>query len=155
MPDAFPIHSRDELLARIDAGWREFRAAVRHIGRERMSERTRAGWTYRDLVAHVAAWEEEAARGLKTVAAGGDLPRFGTDDAVNAFNERAVAERRLVGAEAILDELEAAHRALVTLVKDVAPDRLPERRMQQWIAANTFAHYAEHREELAAATERP
>ena len=152
MPDAFPILAKDDLLARIDEGWREFRARVRHVGREGMSRRTTAGWTYRDLLAHVAAWEEEAARGLRALREGGEIPRFGTDAAVDAFNARAIEERRLVGAEAIVDELEAAHRTLVALVRDLRPELVPDPRLQRWVAGNTFGHYAEHAAELDAGT---
>ena len=53
-----------ELLARVDEGWRHFREGVRHVGRAGLAERTSAGGTYKDLVAHVAAALEEAPRRL-------------------------------------------------------------------------------------------
>ena len=137
------------MLRRIDEGWRELREGIRHLGRAGMGRRTPTGWTYKDLVGHIAAWEEEAARGLRTLVSGGEVPRFGTDDAVDAFNARAVAERRLVGAEAIIDELEAAHRQLVTVVTGLSDEVIADERTQRWIDANTFGHYAEHRDELA------
>lgn len=146
----WPILEREALLGSVDEGWREFRAQVRHLGWSRMAERTPTGWTYRDLVAHAAAWEEEAARRLRALQAGADVPEFGTDAAVDVFNARAVEERRLVGAEAIVDELDTAHRMLVSLIRELPEELLRDPRVQRWVGANTFGHYAEHRVELDA-----
>ena len=54
-----------ELLARTDDAWKRFREAVRHVGRAKMNEPTGAGWTYHDLVAHVAGWHDLTARRLR------------------------------------------------------------------------------------------
>jgi hypothetical protein len=117
-----------------------------------MARRTPAGWTYRDLVAHVAAWEVEAARRLRALRDRAALPPRMTDADVDAFNARVVEEHRLVGAEAVVDELDAAHRVLVALVRGFPDDLLADPRAQTWIAANTFSHYPEHRAELDAAS---
>ena len=154
MPERFPIYSKAELLAMMDEGWRELRAQVRHLGRTGLAEKTPTGWTYKDLVAHVAAWEEEAARRLRILVAGGDVPNFGGAEAVDAFNARAVAERRLVGPEAIVDELEAAHRQLVQIVRELPDALVADERTQRWVGGNTFGHYGEHRAELQTFTPR-
>ncbi len=138
--------ARDELLARVDSGWREFRARVRHLGRDGMARKTPVGWTYTDLVAHVAAWEDATRRRLRAFQERGERP--GPPGEVDDFNAKVVAEHRFVGAEAILGELETAHRMLVEeIVRLDAVDDWIER----IVAANTFGHYAEHAEELAAA----
>jgi hypothetical protein len=153
LPDG-DVLTRAELLARVDRAWRDLRERVRHLGRARLAERTATGWTYKDLVGHMAAWEEEAARGLRALRDGGEVPTFGSGAAVDAFNERAVRERRLVGPEAILDELEAAHRQLVRVIEALPEALLADARAQRWIAGNTYNHYAEHDDELGAFTAR-
>lgn len=138
--------ARDELLEKIDDAWREFRAQVRHLGRDGLDRSTSAGWTCRDLVAHVAAWEDATRRRLRAFRERGERP--GPPGEVDDFNAKVVAEHRFVGAEAILGELETAHRMLVEeIVRLDAVDDWIER----IVAANTFGHYAEHAEELAAA----
>src|SRR5437867_4155839 len=47
-----------ELAARVDEAWRPIRERIREIGRARMGESLPNGWTYKDLVGHIAAWEE-------------------------------------------------------------------------------------------------
>lgn len=46
------------LLDRIDAAWRPFREAVERLGPDGMERRTPAGWTVKEMVAHVAFWDE-------------------------------------------------------------------------------------------------
>lgn len=146
------------LIARIEEGWRPFRDAVRGLGRARFDERTSAGWTYRDLVAHVAAWEDLSARRLRAFRETGDrtYPEEASD--TDAFNARVVGSHRLVGAEALVDLLDTAHRRLL---EEIA--RLDDEQMdadvqatawgpQSWVVAvvagNTFGHYREHAGEL-------
>ena len=146
------------LIGRIEQGWRPFRDAVRGLGRARYDEKTTAGWTYRDLVAHVAAWEDLSARRLRAFRETGD--RTYPDDAkdTDAFNARVAESHRLVGAEALVDELDTAHKRLV---EEIA--RLDDAQMdadvqatawgpQSWVVAvvagNTFGHYREHADEL-------
>ena len=154
MPDGTAPLNKSDILAQVDVGWRELREGIRHLGRGGMRERTPTGWTYKDLIAHLAAWEEEAARRLRALATGGAVPVFGSDAEIDAFNARAVEERSLVGAEAIVDELEAAHRQLVKVVADLSEEIVADTRAQRWIGGNTFGHYAEHRDELRAFTSR-
>jgi len=154
LPDGSATLNKTEILAQVDVGWREVRELIRHLGRAGMRERTATGWTYKDLIAHLAAWEEEAARRLRTLASGGDIPVFGSDAEIDAFNARAVDERRLVGAEAIVDELEAAHRQLVKVLEQLPDEIVVDPRAQRWIGGNTFGHYAEHRDELVSFTSR-
>jgi len=101
----------------------------------------------------MAAWESEAARRLRALRDGGALPAPMSDADVDAFNARAVEEHRLVGSEAIVDELDAAHRVLVALVRALSEELLRDPRAQGWIAANTFEHYPDHRAELETAPE--
>ena len=148
-----------ELAARVDAGWRPFREAVRGLGRARLDERTPAGWSYHDLIAHVAAWEELTARRLRTLHESGD--RTEPEAAADAFNAHVVATHRLVGAEALLDELDTAHRSLLAALEGLSDDEVAaEVQETPWgpaswvvaiVAGNTYGHYAEHAAELEAA----
>jgi hypothetical protein len=146
------------LLDRIDAGWRPFRDAVRALGRARFGEATSAGWTYRDLVAHVAAWEDLTARRLRAFRERGE--RAYPEDArdTDAFNARVAETHRLVGAEALVDELDTAHRRLVTEIAQLSEEQMRQDVQptawgpQSWVVAvvagNSFGHYREHAAEM-------
>ncbi len=146
------------LLERRDAGWRPFRDAVRGLGRGRLEEGTSAGWTYRDLVAHVAAWEDLTARRLFAFRETGD--RTYPEDArdTDAFNARVAEAHRLVGPEALIDELDTAHRRLTAEIARLSDEQMrhdvqptawgPQSWVVAVVAGNTFGHYREHAAEM-------
>ena len=53
-----------ELLARMRAAWEPFRARVAGADRRALEGHTPAGWTYKEMLAHVAAWHDLTARRL-------------------------------------------------------------------------------------------
>ncbi|MBM4421376.1 MAG: ClbS/DfsB family four-helix bundle protein, partial [Chloroflexi bacterium] len=131
-----------------------FRDAVRAVGRGGFERRTSVGWSVHDLVAHVAAWEAHAAGRLRAYRESGTPPPFVGE--VDALNAQFVASHRLVGAEALLDELDAAHRRLADelALLDEAAIAAHDGWVGKVIAANTFEHFAEHLRELEEATRR-
>ncbi len=151
----------NELLTKVDAAWRPFRDAVRGLGRGRFDEPTSAGWTYRDLVAHVAAWEDLAARRLRAFRETGEKTYPAPARDTDAFNARVAEAHRLVGAGALVDELDTAHRGLTEeiawltdeqLCADVQPTAWgPQSWVVAVVAGNSFGHYREHADEMGMA----
>lgn len=135
-----------ELASRVDEAWRPVRQRIRDIGRSRMGERIANGWTYKDLVGHLAAWEEHGERGIRDWRAGTFAGMDG--GAVDAFNAREVGARRLVGPEAILDELDTAHRRLADAARALTPDELAHAQVLGFVEWNTYLHYRDHAADL-------
>ena len=133
----------DAMLARLDEAWRRFRGAIRERGRTGMSATTPAGWSYRDLCAHAAAWLQEATRELET----GERPSW-SKHAIQAFNDRAVEAHRLVGAEAMLDELDTSLRRLRGAIATLTPEQLADGKTFDVAAWCSYLHWEEHYEEL-------
>jgi hypothetical protein len=148
----------NELLAKVDEDWRAFREAVRHVGRAKMDEQTGAGWTFHDLVAHVAGWHDLTARRLRVFRSTGRFPAPGDEAALgipafkdaDEFNARLVKSHRLVGAEALTDELDTTYRALRSEIAQLTDEQIHVN--DDWVvkivAGNSFGHYAEHATEL-------
>ena len=147
-----------ELLALVDEGWRGFREAVRHIGRAKMDEQTGAGWPFHDLFAHVAGWQDFTARRLRVYRTTGAFPGPGDEAAVgipafanaDEFNARLVSSHRLVGAEALVDELDTTFRAVRAEISQLTDEQLhaQDDKAIKVIAGNTYGHYEEHATEL-------
>lgn len=147
-----------ELLAKVDGAWKGFREAVRHVGRAKMDQPTGAGWTYHDLVAHVAGWHDLTARRLRVFRTTGAFPGPGDETAVGVpafagadeLNARLVSSHRLVGAEALIDELDTTFRAVRQELALLTDEQIHAN--DDWviavIAGNTFDHYKEHAKEL-------
>jgi hypothetical protein len=96
-----------DVLRRFDEVWTRFRGAIRHRGRSGLMEATPSGWSYRDMCAHVANWMQVATSELGA----GAFARW-NGETIQAENDRAVEAHRLVGPEAMLDELDASHRRM-------------------------------------------
>lgn len=136
-----------EALARFDASWSAFRAGVRDIGRARLLTATPSGWTYRDLCAHLANWMQNAASELES----GSL-RTWTAEQIDAENERAVKAHALVGAEAMLDELDSSQRRVRAAIAGLSDERIRERRVASVVASYTYLAWEEHFAELGVRT---
>lgn len=132
-----------EILARFDASWAITRARIREIGRAGLMEPTPASWTYRDLLAHLANWMQQAVRELE----GGELVTW-TQDRIDAENERAVQAHQLVGAEAMLDELDSSQRRVRETIARLSDERLADRRVWNVAAFYTYLAWEEHFAEM-------
>lgn len=157
MTDTF---SKDELLARVKQGWDEFNAYLSTLSEEQLTVPTdAAGWTAKDHITHLAAWEDGVYGLLEK------QPRWewmGIDEAMwqrGDFDEinAAIRERfrDLSPAEA-LKLLHDSHQRLVKKVESMSEEALalPYNHYQPnsdvdspvWhrIAGNTYGHFEEH-----------
>ncbi|HSR24943.1 MAG TPA: DinB family protein [Candidatus Eisenbacteria bacterium] len=88
------------------------------------------GWTPRDLLAHVLAWQEEALSHLRDA----DAP-WPARAEVDAWNAAAHQRLRELGWDEVVSRLEANHRDLRAQLH-VDPPR--------WFGPCTYWHYTEH-----------
>jgi hypothetical protein len=130
--------SKEETLRRFDEGWSAFRAAVRDRGRAGLMTATPSGWSCRDMCAHVANWMQVAANELEA----GKFGRWSAQT-IQAENERAVEAHRLVGPEAMLDELDTSQRRVREAIV-ASGDRTPDLNVADVIGFYTYLHWDEH-----------
>jgi hypothetical protein len=128
-----------EVLKRYDETWRPFREAVRERGRAGLMEPTPSAWSYRDMCAHVANWLQQAAAEL----ASGEF-RSWNAETIQAENDRAVEAHRLVGAEAMLDELDTSHRRLREAIAVIPDERMRDPKVSGVIGFYSYLHWEEH-----------
>ena len=128
-----------EVLKRYDDTWRPFREAVRERGRAGLMESSPSNWSYRDMCAHVANWLQQAAAEL----ASGEF-RSWTAETIQAENDRAVEAHRLVGAEAMLDELDTSHRRLRESIAAIPDERMRDPKVSGVIGFYSYLHWEEH-----------
>jgi hypothetical protein len=134
-----------DVLARLDDTWTRFRTAIRERGRAGLGEPTPSGWSYRDMCAHAANWMQQAANELASGAA-----KTWTTAAILAENARAVEAHRLVGAEAMLDELDASHRRVREAIAQLSDENMAT--LFSVVAFYTYLHWEEHLHEDLGAT---
>lgn len=152
-----------ELTARIEAGWEALQAALGRLTPDQFTgPRSDDGWTVKDHLAHIAAWERSAVAILtghpRHEALGVDqaLYESGGFDAINsAIQSRSAG----LSVEEVLTELADGHQTLLAVLAGLGDEDLlaPYKRFQpaadsaeqalpvvNWIVGNTFGHYEEH-----------
>ncbi len=160
------------LLDRIQAAWRPFREAMERLGPDDMERRTSAGWTVKEMIAHVAFWDECALpvvggmfRGdprwlavdrltLNKWYGGGDL---GLDPAdpwpkADVHNAREAAWARGKSASDVLARWDRAHERVLALVATFTEAEAQDERFVAYFE-DKCRHHAEHLAELEAAIE--
>jgi DinB family protein len=154
---AAAIKDKDDLFALVQTPWVGFRIAIGAIGIPALEEQTSSGWTYKDLAAHAAAWEERTATRLKVLRESGANTYPGVDDA-DEFNAAVVERTRARDGREVVLELDAAHDHIVEEIQKLSPEQIHAN--DDWViavvAGNTYGHYAEHFDEVfAAVPKRP
>lgn len=128
-----------DVLKRYDEGWTRFRGAIRERGRAGLMEATPSSWSYRDMCAHLANWMQQAVSELTT----GEF-RSWNAETIQAENDRAVEAHRLVGAEAMLDELDTSQRRLRETIAATPDARMQDPKVSGVIGFYSYLHWEEH-----------
>ena len=131
--------STADALRRFDETWTDFRGAVRERGRSGLMALTPSGWSCRDMCAHAANWMQHAVGELESSAV-----RTWTAEAILAENARAVEAHRLVGPEAMLDELDTSHRRVREAIARISDERMRDPKVFGIVGFYTYLHWEEH-----------
>jgi DinB superfamily len=120
-----PTFSREEALALIGDGHRRLSELFALLSDADMRAPQTIGkgdWSAKDLLGHIAAWEEVALERLRAVREGEPVPPFPAGG-VSRFNAEHVAAARRRSLRATRGRAERTHRALVHAIRDVDDDR--------------------------------
>lgn len=135
-----------------------FRLAAASLGMRVIEQPTSTGWSYKEMLAHVAAWHELTARRLRTFRQTGDqtypADAGGTDD----FNARAAARAAGLTADEVFRELDRTRIELRDAVAALTDEQIgrdvqdtpwgPASWAVTVVAGNSYGHYDEHRDEI-------
>jgi len=144
------------LLRDLDAARGAFHDALADVDADLVTAPGVVGdWSVRDLVVHVAAWDEHGTRALALAREGrGAEFAYSTDD-TDAENERILAEARSLSPDAALRREEEAFVAFREAVTRLDPSLLAHRlgngdTVEEVIRYDGADHYAEHTGHLRA-----
>jgi hypothetical protein len=153
-----PPKDKAELLARIEAEWSALMRAGDGLSVDRMTRPGEDGWSAKDQLAHVEAWErwlllhllqgrpEHEAVGLEQA----EYERLGVDGQNAVLFERS-RDRQ---ASEVLESLRRLHAQVLAelepltfddLRKTRYPDDPKSRSLLDWVIEDTVDHYVEHR----------
>jgi hypothetical protein len=149
--------TRDQLLARLDAAWKDFEASYAGLSQSQLLIPNVTGaWSVRDIIAPVTWWEEEALENLPLIREGGRPPRYSVKyGGINAFNALMTERRRELSLAEVLRQHDDVHARLVAYVAS-APEELvrTETRFRRRLKLDAIGHYPIHARAIRAWRER-
>ena len=148
MSTTTPAISKSDLLPRVEHMYVATRAVLDAIPADRYDEKVPSGMTLREVLAHLAAWEETVPERVASVfATGRDLSDRYSD--IDGFNAKVSADTRDVSIDDLKARLAKSHAAVAELVRSFDGRDVPELAIQivEW---NTTQHYPDHFGDLGA-----
>jgi mycothiol maleylpyruvate isomerase-like protein len=140
----------DGLLAEEERGWLALTEAFGDVPPDRFDEPsvTDEGWSPKDVMYHVAAWSEEAAKVLGRIAAGTHREN---DPDTQALNERWFEEGRGVEDDVVRIRFAKGRVAMRQIFSRLAE---VDSTAWEWFEESGPRHYAEHLPDLRSFLER-
>jgi hypothetical protein len=148
--------SLDDLINEIEANWSELAAVSRGIPDDVMLRPGTVGdWSLKDLFAHIAGWEEEAARRINDIANGmGDELKWPTREEEDEFNARTIEKSRALTLEQVMKRLEECHQDMMDMLATFGDELVlaeTEVRAVEWVPGWTYMHYQHHAPDIGMA----
>ena len=143
------MSDKEEVYSQLEAARKELMAVVDGLTPDQMAIPVFADWSVKDILAHIASWEEYALPDFKRVARG-HMPALASfrEPEVDKWNALLMSLRRNFPLDQVMYELEANRKATIA-----ALDALPEERLAQGQFARIWAtiaavHDREHSEDI-------
>lgn len=155
--------SKADLLDRIQREWAALLAVVETLTVEQMSRQDAGGWSIKDNLAHITAWERFLIRNqfegqVPPVALGIDQVALQKLDEAG-LNAVLLERNRDRSASDVLAALHQTHDYLMAALAQVSEADLQKptwslgrqaEPMMMWVIYNTYEHYVEHRRTIQA-----
>jgi uncharacterized damage-inducible protein DinB len=144
-----------ELLARIRRDRAGLDAALEGLSADQQTEPSLdAGWSVKDVLAHISAWERICTRWLEAVESGESPSRPEVAD-LDDTNARLYDEAKERALTAVLGESRASYAALIATVERLPDTALNDKqpfgfKLWRMIDGNSAEHYCEHAGQIAA-----
>jgi len=137
----------EAIIDKIESSYSGIVRLTRSVPVTKVEEATLSnGWSVKDVLAHIAAWDWRCANLLDESHRSDAL--FEAQPDVDALNHEIYEERKEWGWEEVELDFRAAHDALCEAIRRLPAKRLNESFVQESIGEETWEHYAEHLPEL-------
>ncbi|HEV8309455.1 MAG TPA: DinB family protein [Methylomirabilota bacterium] len=119
-----------------------------------LTARTQGDWSIKDVLVHIAAWEEEGRRRLALIARGRGhrIVWYDTMAEADRFNTRAVQAARKAGLPAVRRRLARARAGLIRTLKRLPPRALADPThdlpVTRWLREFAWTHERAHRRDI-------
>lgn len=147
---------KKQLLNKLTETHQTVRAFLDDVDMDKIAHKD-TGWRVRDIVGHIATWDQEAAKSLRAYLEGTEYLTPDLDEDEVDFNERAVLEQHKLSTQQILAEFEKAYDELWAAVADIPFEQFPGDLLYPWgdergdistLVEYMIEHSIEHQEEI-------
>ena len=148
---------KDETIREVERAWTSLRSVIESVPE---SELTAAGvvedWSIKDIIGHVAFWDERAANTLIAAAAGRpqDLPKGEGPNWIDEWNQREYLARKGRSFKDVRGEWITAHenarKALADIEESALVAKFGQGKAVDYFAGDTYTHYDEHAAQIKA-----
>ena len=118
-----------------------------------------SSWRVREIIGHIATWDQEVANSLRAYQAGSAYQISDLDEEETEYNEKAILEQKKLSVQQIVAEWERAHDEFRKAIQEMPSDRFPGDMQYPWDERGSIAnlveemveHAIEHRDEIVKA----
>jgi hypothetical protein len=135
-----------DLLGRTERQWQAWVDAVAGIPDERLAEPMAGHWTGKDLLGHVAFWEDWVIGECQRILAG----ESNTDEDMDPMNQSQVEERKNASVAEQKRYRDDAHARLMAFLGTIPADTPLLPQLVKALEWETYAHYDEHAADVRA-----
>jgi uncharacterized damage-inducible protein DinB len=131
--------TKEETLARLAESRQALHQAIEGLSEEEMTQAQVEGmWTIKDVLGHIASWEETCLEPLRRYADGGPFEVQVIEDYLT-WNDEQAARKRDVPLDAILDQLASIRQGLVAATSRLSARQWKQRVPFSWGGQGTIA----------------
>ncbi len=137
---------RQQALSSLAEARRELLAAIEGLSDDQLSRASCLGdWAAKDILSHIASWEEACARDFRRIAAG-DAPGLAAfkEERVNEYNAALMAFRLHLPAAQARREFETARAEILEAVEGLPDGEFAEGRFARLITNVQAGHDRDH-----------
>ncbi len=149
--------TKAELLTVINQTWADLNEIIAGLSEEQLHDTSAMsnGWSYKDIMAHVSAWELLAMDRINAATTGEPIKFevIESENFANDFNADVYEKNKDRPFVDIVEDFHKIHREFVAQIEGLDENVLPEKLPFDWagdltyqvlISANTHWHYNEH-----------
>jgi uncharacterized damage-inducible protein DinB len=131
--------TQEEVLARLAKSRQTLHQAIEGLSEEEMTQPQVEGvWTVKDVLGHIASWEETCLEPFRRYADGGPFEVEVIEDYM-AWNNEQAARKRDIPLDTILDELATVRQGLVEAASRLSAGQWKQRVPFSWGGKGTIA----------------
>ncbi len=124
--------TKEDMLAKLAESRRDLHRATQGLSEEEMTEVQVEGvWTIKDVLGHIASWEEICLEPLRRYADGDPFKAEVIKDYL-ILNEELAARKQDIPLDVILDELDAIRQKLVATASKLSAEQWEQRVLFPW-----------------------